>query len=135
MPMRALNKWETALLLVGGLLMVVGSGAYVFMQSWGPYAFAVGSVLFVAMQIRQKYEGTDFTVRRLRHILLLSDVLFLVAAFLMFANQTNFLGLDMLDYVKYIHNNWVVVLMVAAILQLYASHRITNELEKHAKKR
>jgi hypothetical protein len=28
-----------------------------------------------------------------------------------------------------------VVLLVAAILQLYASHRIGNELEKDAKKR
>ena len=122
-------------MLVGGLLMVIGSGAYVFMQSWAPYVFAVGSVLFVLMQIRQKYSGDSLAVRRLRHILLLSDVLFLVAAFLMIANQTNFLHLDLFTYIKYVHNNWVVVLLVAAILQLYASHRIANELEKEAKKR
>lgn len=134
-PMRPLSKWENILLLTGGLLMVVGSGAYVLLQSWAPYVFAVGSVLFAAMQFRQRYEGTDIAVRRLRHIMLLSDVLFLLAAFLMFANQSNFLHLDQMTYIKYVHNNWVVVLLVAAVLQLYASHRIANELEKHAKKR
>ena len=82
------------------------------------------------MQLRQRYEGNNITVKRLRHMIILSDVLFLVAALLMFANQSNFLGLDYLTYIKYVHNNWVVVLLVAAILQLYASHRIANELEE-----
>jgi hypothetical protein len=128
--MRTLSKWEARLLLVGGLMMVVGSGAYILLQQWAPYMFAIGSVLFVAMQWRQRYEGKNFAVRRLRHILMLSDVLFLLAAVLMIANQSNFLGLDLLTYIRYIHNNWVVVLLVAAIIQLYASHRIANELEK-----
>ena len=120
-------------MLAGGLLMVVGSGASLFMQSWAPYVFAPGALLFAAMQMRQRYEGKDFTVRRLRRIMLLSDGLFLVAALLMFANQGNFLGLDYLSYIKYVHNNWIVVLLVAAVLQLYSSHRIANELENTQK--
>ena len=133
--MRPLSKLETYLLLLGGLLMVVGAGASVLLQPWAPYVFSPGALLFAAMQMRQRYEGTNITVKRLRHIMLLSDVLFLVAALLMFANQGNFLGLDYLSYIKYVHNNWIVVLLVAAILQLYTSHRIANELEKEAKKR
>ena len=133
--MRPLSKLETYLLLLGGLLMVVGAGASVLLLPWAPYVFAPGALLFAAMQMRQRYEGTNFTVKRLRHIMLLSDVLFLVAALLMFANQGNFFGLDYLSYIKYVHNNWIVVLLVAAILQLYTSHRIANELEKEAKKR
>ena len=133
--MRPLSKLETYLLLLGGLLMVVGAGASVLLQPWAPYVFAPGALLFAAMQMRQRYEGTNITVKRLRHIMLLSDVLFLVAALLMFANQGNFFGLDHLSYIKYVHNNWIVVLLVAAILQLYTSHRIANELEKEAKKR
>ena len=127
--MRQLSKTETILLLLGGLLMVVGAGASMFLQSWASYVFAPGALLFVAMQLRQRYEGNNFTIRRLRHIMIVSDVLFLVAALLMFANQSNFLGLDYLSYIKYVHNNWIVVLLVAAILQLYSSHRIANELE------
>ena len=130
--MRQMSKTETLLLLLGGVLMVIGSGASVFMQSWAPYVFAPGALLFAAMQMRQTYDGQNFTIRRLRRIMLISDVLFLLAALMMFANQANFLGLDLLIYIKYVHNNWIVVLLVAAILQLYASHRIANELEKES---
>ena len=131
--MRQLSNIETAVLLIGGLLMVVGAGALLFLQSWAPWIYAPGALMFAAMQLRQSYEGSEFTIRRLRRMIILSDILFLVAALLMFANQSNFLGLDYLSYIKYVHNNWVVVLLVAAILQLYASHRIASELEKHAK--
>lgn len=130
--MRQLSKTETLLMLVGGLLMVVGSGASLFLQSWAPYVFAPGSLLFAAIQMRQTYEGSNFTIRRLRRIMLISDVLFLIAALMMFANQANFLGLNFLVYIKYVHNNWIVILLIAAILQLYTSHRIANELEKEA---
>jgi hypothetical protein len=131
--MKQLSKWEAYVMLVGGLLMVVGAGANVLFCSWAPYVFAPGSLLFVAMQLRQRYEGRDFTIRRLRRIQIISDVLFLLAGLLMIANQSNFLPLDQLSYIKYVHNNWVVVLLVAAVLQLYTSHRITNELEKDTK--
>jgi len=106
-----------------------------FLQSWAPYVFAPGALMFAAMQMRQRYEGTDFVVRRLRRMLLISDVLFLLSALLMLASQSNFFGLNQLFYIKYVHNNWIVVLLVAAVLQLYVSHRIANELEKEAKKR
>jgi len=131
--MKQLNSIETSILLVGGLLMVVGAGALLFLQSWAPWVYAPGALMFAAMQLRQRYEGNVFTIRRLRRMIIVSDILFLVAALLMFANQSNFLGLDYLSYIKYVRNNWVVVLLVAAILQLYASHRIASELEKHAK--
>ena len=131
--MRQLSNLESMLLLLGGLLMVIGSGASLFLQSWAPYVFAPGALLFVAMQLRQRYEGNDFVIRRLRRILIMSDVLFLIAALLMFAHEGNFLGIQYMSYIKYVHNNWIVALLVAAILQLYASHRIAHELDKDAK--
>lgn len=130
-----MSSIETAILLIGGLLMVVGAGGSMFLQSWAAYIFAPGALLFAAMQMRQSYEGNNFTIRRLRRIQLTSDVLFMLAGLLMLANQSNFFGINLLLYIKYVHNNWIVVLLVAAILQLYASHRIANELEKEAKKR
>ena len=133
--MKQLSNIETAILLIGGLLMVVGAGGSMFLQSWAAYIFAPGALLFAAMQMRQSYEGNNFTIRRLRRIQLTSDVLFMLAGLLMLANQSNFFGINLLLYIKYVHNNWIIVLLVAAILQLYASHRIANELEKEAKKR
>ncbi len=114
--------------------MVIGCAANVFMQGWAPYVFSAGALAFVLMQLRQRYDGNNIAIRRLRRIMIISDILFLVSAFLMFANQNNFLGLNVWDYVTYIHNNWVVTLLVAAILQLYTTHRINHEIEKEAKK-
>ena len=130
--MEQLNKVENGLFLAGAVLMVIGSGANIFMQDWAPWVFAVGALAFVLMQLKQKYKGTNLAIHRLRTMIVISDFLFLATAFLMFANKSNFLGLDILVYVQYIHNNWVVTLLVAALLQLYATHRISSELEKEA---
>ena len=132
--MRELTKVQTAIFLVGALLMVVGAGASVF--RWAPafYIYAVGALGFASMQMLQRYDGQSFVIRRLRRIMLISDLLFLVTAVLMFAGQGNPLHLDALTYANYVHNNWVVTLLIAAILQLYSNHRIGQELEKEAKK-
>lgn len=132
--MKQLNRIDNAIFLAGAVLMVVGSAANIFMATWAPYVFATGSLAFVLMQLKQRYEGRNITIRRLRHIMIVSDMLFLVSALLMFANQRNIFGLDALTYLKYIHNNWVVTLLVAAILQLYTTHRISSELEKETEK-
>ena len=128
--MKPLSKLQNVIYLVGGLLMVIGAGASLLAWRWAPYVFAVGALGFASMQMQQRYEGTNFTIRRLRRIMLLSDVLFLVAALLMLANQSNIFGLSYINYIQYVYNKWVVVLLIAAILQLYSSHRIGHELQK-----
>jgi hypothetical protein len=128
--MNQLNKWQSALLLLGGLLMVIGSGAYMLLQDWAACVFAPGALFFAAMQMLQRYEGRNFNIRRLRRMVLLSDALFLLAALLMLEGRFRFLGLDYTYYIMYVRNNWILVLLIAAILQLYTSHRIANELEK-----
>ena len=114
--------------------MLAGAVAGLFRWQWFPYVYAVGAVCFASMQMLQRYEGSNFTIRRLRRIMLLSDVLFLLTAVLMFASHGNALGLDWLYYLNYVKNNWVVLLLLASILQLYTTYRISNELEKETKK-
>lgn len=130
--MKQLNKVETAIYLLGAVLMVVGSGANVFFQTWAPYTFTAGAIAFVLMQLKQKYEGSNFVIRRLRHIIMASDFFFILSAVLMFANMNNMFGLGAIFYVEYVMNKWVVALLVAAVLQLYATHRIDHELKKEA---
>ena len=130
--MRQLNKIQTLIFLVGALLMVVGAGASVLAWKLAPYVFAVGAIAFTSMQLLQRYEGTNFVIRRLRRMLILSDFLFLISALLMFANMGNVFGLGQIDYITYIYNKWVLTLLVAALLQLYATHRIDRELVKEA---
>ena len=128
--MRELDKTENAILLIGAVMMVIGSGANIFDQSWATYVFGMGTIGFVLMQLKQKYEGSNVALKRLRRMVIISDVCLLLAALLMFANMDNLFRLDVLTYIKYVHNNWVVALLVAAMLQLYTSHRISKEILK-----
>ena len=132
--MRRLNKYQTVVYLIGALLMVVGAGTSMLAWRFSPYVFAVGALAFVSMQFLQRYEGTNVVIRRLRRMMLISDFLFLLSALLMIANTGNFLGLDYITYIEYVYNKWVITLLVAAILQLYSTHRISQELDKEAKK-
>ena len=132
--MRELNKIQTAIFLFGGILMAVGAGTTLLGWGSAPYIYALGALGFASMQMLQRYEGNNFTIRRLRRMMLISDVLFLVAAVLFFANKSIILGLSYITYIEYVYNKWVVVLLIAALLQLYSMHRIGSELEKEAKK-
>lgn len=129
--MRQLNKIENTILLFGAVMMVIGSGANIFAQPWAPYVFGMGTVGYVLMQLKQKYEGSNVAIKRLRRMVIISDVCLLLAAVMMFANMENLFRLDAVTYIKYVHNNWVVVLLVAAMLQLYTSHRISKEILKN----
>ena len=132
--MTQLSKYQITVFLVGGLLMVIGAGASLFSCAWAPYVFAPGALCYVSMQMLLRYDGPSFTIRRLRRIMLLSDVLLLVSALLMFASSDNPLGLDYMTYLQYVYRKWVLTLLIAAVLQLYTTHRIGSELEKEAKK-
>jgi len=131
--MRPLNSLQQIIFLVGALLMVVGAGASLFRWSLAPWVFAIGALGFASMQMLQTYDGPSLTVRRLRRIMLFSDVLFLVSAVLMFAGNGNPLRLEWTTYLQYVHQKWVATLLLAAVLQLYVTHRIGRELEREAK--
>ncbi len=136
--MEQLNKLQSIVMLLGAVLMVIGASLYVFGEhTVAPIVFAPGTIAFSLMQYRQKYLGTDLTLRRLRRIMLAGAALFVVSALLMVENSYQIvypLFSKTIDgwnaYVRYVHNNWVVALLVAAILQLYSTHRISAELKK-----
>lgn len=132
--MRTLSKWQNAIFIAGAVMMVVGAAGSIFRWSLYPYVFALGAVGYAAIQMMQRYEGSNFVVRRLLRIRAISDLLFLLTAVLMFANQGNAFGLEWLVYLNYVQNNWVVTLLLAAVLQLYTVYRIGKEMEKEAKK-
>lgn len=137
--MRQLNKFENFIFITGGILMVAGVGCCVFdiFTNIMSLVFLAGTLMFASMQALQRYEGKSVVIRRLRRIMLIADVLFVVAGLLMVERAWQWLFPHMattLDgyetYMRYIHNNWVVVLLVAAILEMYTMHRISNELAK-----
>ena len=133
--MKPLSKLQSAILFLGALLMLAGAVLGMVAKGVAPWLFAVGALCYAAMQFQQQYNGNSLTIRRLRAIMLFSDVLLVLVAALMFADHGNPFGLEHLTWVNYIHNNWVVLLLIAAFMQLYSVLRIDSELKREAKKR
>lgn len=133
--MKKLNRTQILLFLLGGALMVISVGCYVFLwqQRIMCWIFLIGASLFACMQLMQTYEGTDPTVKRLKRIQALADILFVVAGILLVDNVYFFfrpLFANIEYYLTYLFNKWVIVLLIAAVLEVYTAHRIDHELSK-----
>lgn len=133
--MKQLNKIQSAVFLAGGVLMVAGAGCYafMFMQGVACWIYLVGAVMFAVMQVSQAYEGDNFAVKRLKKIMTMADIFFVLSGVLMVDSAHLFLKdafSDYTTYINYIYNKWVVLLLVAAILEMYSMHRISSELRK-----
>ena len=83
--MKQLSKIQTIVFLVGGILMVIGAGSYVFMfqRAVMSVVFLVGALCFALMQLEQRYDGQNVVIIRLRRIQLIADVLFILSGILM----------------------------------------------------
>lgn len=132
--MKKLNKLQSVIMIIGGLLMA--AGAILFITHWNPspYIYILGSIFFVGMQFLQRYEGYNIVLRRLRNIYIVGGVLILFAGVLMVFNY-QYVYLKWFNYSFYIRNEWVLSLFLGSLLQLYTSYRIPVELDKEAKKR
>lgn len=136
--MKQLNKLQSTLFVIGGVLMVVGAGCYafMFMQEVACWVYLVGAVLFAFMQVSQTYDGDNFTVKRLKRIMSLADFFFILSGMLMVDSAYQLLRDAFTDYTSYlslIYNKWVLMLLVAAFLEMYTMHRIAAELKKEGR--
>lgn len=136
--MKELTQIQSIIFLVGGAMMVAGAGLYVLLlsQHVACWIFLVGAVLFAMMQAMQLYEGQSLTLRRLKRIQLLADLLFVLSGLLMVDSSYRFLlsafegGQGYINYLTYIYNKWVILLLIASLLEVYTTHRISTELKK-----
>lgn len=136
--MKQLNKLQSILYAVGGALMVIGAGCFAFMsqQQAVCWLYLVGATLFCLMQSMQTYEGTDFVVRRLKRIQAVANIFFMLAGILMVDTAYMFfrpLFDSSIAYVDYLYNKWVVLLLIAALLEIYTMHRMDHEMKKDKK--
>lgn len=137
--MKQLNTLQSALFLTGGILMVIGAGCFVFMfaQQIVCWIYLLGALLFAAMQVNQAYEGQNPTIKRLKKIMTFADIFFVLAGLLMVDSANMWLRDSFFDPVTYfnlIYNKWVMLLLAAAILEMYSMHRIASELKKEEAK-
>lgn len=120
--------------------MVVGVGCLVFavLPQLTSVVFAVGAITFSLLQMSQVYEGQSLTLRRLRRIMVIADVCFIVSALLALEYVYKviaplfYTSMEAWQfYAQYIYNNWVVPLLIGAIFELYSINRISYELKKN----
>lgn len=148
--MRQLTNIQTYIFVFGGLMMVLGAGANMvadmpvisepstaeLVHKIGACVFFLGALCFAAMQIQQKYEGSDLAIMRLRRMMVVGDVAFVLSGlfliekcfrviFPLFATNEGYMF-----YVQYINNNWVVLLLIATFLEMYSTHRIAYLIKK-----
>ena len=138
--MKKLNNWQNALFLIGGLLMVIGAGCYCFLLAREVvcWLFLAGACLFAVMQMMQTYEGSELTIRRLKRIQTLADICFIISGMLMVDSVYNLIlplfdskdGAGYYTYIQYVYNKWVILLLIAALLELYTTHRLDAELKR-----
>ena len=100
---------------VGAMLLLMGAMLQITRWELSPILYTIGAVMFAYVQVMTRYEGKNLIVRRLRRQQILGAVLLVFAGVLMFVTK---------------HNEWVLCLTVAAILELYTAFRIPSELEK-----
>ncbi len=133
--MKKLNKFQSVLFLFGGVLMVIGAGSFALMwqQPIVCWIYLIGSVLFTVMQSMQTYNGNNFVLKRLKRIQSVADICFILSALLMVDTAYLFfrpIFTDFLTYTQYVYNKWVVLLLIAAFLELYTAYRIDSEMKK-----
>lgn len=133
--MKKLNKFQSVLFLFGGVLMVIGAGSFALMwqQTIVCWIYLIGSVLFTVMQSMQTYNGNNFVLKRLKRIQSVADICFILSALLMVDTAYLFfrpIFTDFLTYTQYVYNKWVVLLLIAAFLELYTAYRIDSEMKK-----
>ena len=132
---KQISKVQSGLFLLGGALMVIGAGCFVFywhraLMCW---LFLAGAVMFSTIQAMHGYEGQELVVRRLMRIQSLAGLLFIVSGILLADTCYGFfkpLFANYMDYLTYVYNKWVITLLVAAVLEVYTVHRIDHELSK-----
>ncbi len=142
--MKQLSKPVALAMAAGAIAMALGIGFVILWNAAaeaGAVIFAIGAITFASIQITQTYDGPSLAIKRLRRIMVMGDILFIVAAILLVENVFHLVfpffakTIDGYNaYVHYIHNNWVVALLIAAIFEMYTTHRISYELNKETKR-
>ena len=109
------NKYYPILSTVGALVLLAGASLQITHAIWAPYLYLLGAILFAYVQIMSGYDGANLVIKRLRRQQMLGAALLVLAGVMMLIWK---------------HNEWVLCLTIAAVLELYTAFRIPQEMEK-----
>lgn len=110
-----MNKLIPALYAVGGVMTLVGAAVYITGWVFAPYIYTIGASMFALAQINSPYTGTNKNIKRLRRQQVFGALFLVVAGALMVFMEKN---------------EWVVVLTIGSVIELYTAFRIPQEEKK-----
>lgn len=124
--MKQLSPLQNIIFQLGGILMVAGAIMPMVpeVRMYAAAVFALGALFFGSMQLLQRYDGRNVTIRHLRRQQIFGAFMLMITAFLMIMKQYR-TGL-----IPIRGDEWKVSLIVAAVLELYTAFRLPAELEK-----
>lgn len=106
---------------ISAILILLSAIAYPFVPMVAKYAMIIGAASFAASTFTNKYPGKSLRGKRIFNIQVFAAILMAVSAYLMFVDM----------------KEWVVTLLVAALLTLYSTIVLSitykKELEEKAK--
>lgn len=120
--MEELDKRLVVLQQMAAVFMLLGVALFIWKPLWATFIYSIGTLAYCPTRMLQRYEGRNFTIRRLRRQQLLGQVAFMCAACCM-AMQVGQFGFAR-------RNEWVVCLAIGCVLELYTAFRIPSELKK-----
>lgn len=103
------KKIYNILFFIGALTLLISSVLVMENVTWGKYAFAGGTALYIVSRMRSVYSGTDFRLKRLNRMYLMSAFFMLAASYMQFENM----------------RSWVAVLLMSALTELYTAMRLS----------
>jgi hypothetical protein len=93
-----------------GILVLVGAILYLTRWIYAPYLFAVGAAGVTVCYLTLPDQSSDFRTRRLQRMNILAGFAMIAASVFMFRQRME----------------WVVCLLISALLQLYTSFAIKD---------
>lgn len=107
-------KVKNTIFQISALLIIFAAILYSFSVIAAKYAMIVGVIGFGACVFTTKYPGKSIRGRRLYNIQIFAVLFMVVSAYLMFVNM----------------HEWVVTLLIAAVLTLYCSIMLPRAYEQ-----
>ena len=101
--------------IVSGILTLIGVILYISAINWEytPYLYAVGTAGIAITYLTQPSKSTNVRIRRLRFFLVISGLLLVASSYFMFHQK----------------QEWIICILISAILQLYASFSMPKSEE------
>ena len=111
-----MNKLDNIIAVAGAVVLFVGLILQFVKFEYAPYIYIVGALMFGWIRAKTgRYFGKNIVLRRLKRQQLIGAMLLVIAGVMM---------------IVWHHNEWILCLSVAAVLELYTAYRIPYEEKK-----